>query len=77
LTTHNDRQAAIDYVRKREEELAKSFRLHSSVDPGKITMDELLDDLLASIHHEATKRNYDWILKSVLRPYFGSMLARK
>jgi integrase len=73
----DDRQAAIDHVRKREEELKKSFRLQSSVDPGKITMDDLFDDLLASVQHEPTKQNYDWVLKSVLRPYFGPMLASR
>jgi hypothetical protein len=71
----NERQAAIAYVQQREEELKKSFRLGNSVDPGKTTMDELFDGLLASVHHEPTKRNYDWVLRSVLRPYFGAMLA--
>jgi integrase len=43
--------------------------------PGKVTMDELFDDLLANVPHEPTRKNYDWVLKSHVRPFFGNMLA--
>ncbi len=69
------RQAAIDYVARRVAELEKSARLGKTVDPGRITVNELFDDLLASVVHEPTRRNYEWVLNSHLRPFFGAILA--
>src|SRR5579862_100728 len=40
--------AAISFVAAREAELKKSRALRQSVDPGKITINGLLDDLLAA-----------------------------
>lgn len=71
----NEREAAIEHVRSRKEELEKSFRLRKSVDPGTVTMDELFDDLLAAIQHEPTRVNYKYVVDRHLRPYFGRMLA--
>jgi integrase len=70
-----DRQAAVDYIGRREAELDKSLRLRKSFDPGKITMNELFDDLLANVPHAPTRQNYEWVLNSQIRPYFGTMLA--
>src|SRR6266568_266372 len=53
----DQRQAAIDYVARRTAELDKSARLGKTVDPGRITVNELFDDLLASVPHEPTRRN--------------------
>jgi integrase len=77
-STHSkkeDRQAAIDYIAKRNEELQQSLRLRKSTDPGKITVDELFDDLLASTPHDATRKNYEYVLTSHLRPFFGHRLT--
>jgi integrase len=71
----NEREAAIEHVKSRQEELEKSFRLRKTVDPGTVAMDELFDDLLASVQHEPTRRNYKWVLDRHLRPYFGRILA--
>ncbi len=71
----NQRQAAIDYVVRRAAELEKSARLGKTVDPGRITVNELFDDLLANVAHEPTRRNYQWVVDSRLRPFFGGMLA--
>jgi integrase len=71
----SDRQPAIDYILRREAELEKSMRLRKAFDPGKVTVDELFDDLLANIPHEPTRENYDGVLKSHMRPFFGHMLA--
>jgi integrase len=71
----NQRQAAIDYVARRTAELEKSARLGKVSDPGRITVNELFDDLLANVAHEPTRRNYQWVLASRLRPFFGTMLA--
>ena len=71
----DQRQAAIDYVLRRTAELEKSARLGKTVDPGRITVNELFDDLLASVAHEPTRRNYEWVLTSRLRPFFGAMLT--
>lgn len=70
-----DCQAAIDYIGRREAELEKSRRLRKNFDPGKITMNELFDDLLANVPHEPTRKNYEWVLNSQLRPYFGNLPA--
>jgi hypothetical protein len=66
----DQRQAAIDYVARRTAELDKSARLGKTVDPGRITLNELFDDLLASVAHEPTRKNYEWVLTSRLRPFF-------
>ena len=71
----DERQAAIDYISRRNEELVKSLRLRKVVDPGKVTVDELLDDLLSNTAHEPTRKNYEWVLKTHIRPFFGRMLA--
>ena len=70
-----DRQGAIDYISKRNEELQQSLRLRKSTDPGKITVNQLFDDLLAGIPHDATRVNYQYLLTSHLRPFFGHLLA--
>ena len=69
-----ERQAAIDYIGRREAELEKSRRLRKNFDPGKVTMNELFDDLLANVPHEPTRKNYEWVLNSQLRPDYGSVL---
>jgi integrase len=71
----DQRQAAIDYVARRTVELEKAARLGKTVDPGRITVNELFDDLLASVAHKPTRKNYEWVLNSRLRPFFGAMLA--
>ncbi len=70
-----DRQGAIDYINRREAELDKAKRLRVSTDPGRVTMNELFDDLLAAVPHEPTRRNYEGVLKSHVRPFFGQRLA--
>ena len=69
------RQGAIDYVARRTAELEKSARLGKAVDPGRTTVNELFDVLLASVAHEPTRRNYEWVVNSRLRPFFGPMFA--
>lgn len=69
------RQEAIDYIARRTAELEPSKRLKKTYDPGKVTMDELFDDLLANVPHEPTRKNYAWVIESHLRPYFGHMFA--
>ncbi|MCX6593132.1 MAG: tyrosine-type recombinase/integrase [Acidobacteria bacterium] len=71
----HERQQAIDYIARREEELDKSKRLRITSDPGRITMNELFDDLLAAVPHEPTRKNYEGVLKTHLRPFFGKRLA--
>src|SRR5262245_60675774 len=68
-------QAPMDYVATRNEELEKSVRLRKAVDPGKVTVDELFDDLLSNTAHEPTRENYEWVLQTHVRPFFGHMLA--
>lgn len=70
-----ERQQAIDYIARREAELDKTKRLRVSSDPGKITMNELFDDFLAAVPHEATRKNYTGVLNTHLRPFFGKRLA--
>jgi integrase len=69
------RQDAIAYIAKRTADLEKSARLRKTVDPGRTTVNELFDDLLTSIAHEPTRKNYEWVINSQLRPFFGPMLA--
>lgn len=57
-----DRRGAIEYVARREEELGRARSIGSNVDPGRVTMNELFDDLLACIPHEPTRKNYDSVL---------------
>jgi integrase len=71
----DERQAAIDYVARRDEELKKASGLNQSTDPGRVTMTELFDDLLASLENQGTRENYAYVLKKHVRPYFGGMLA--
>jgi integrase len=71
----DQRQAALDYVARRTAELARSSRLGKTLDPGRVTVNELFDDLLASLAHEPTRRNYEWVLDARLRPFFGTMRA--
>jgi integrase len=66
--------AAIDYVAKRNQELKKSYALNRSIDPGRVTMNQLFDDLLASLENQDTYKNYDCVLKAHVRPYFGEMV---
>src|SRR5450759_2807687 len=47
----------------------------TSVCRERITINELFDDLLASVAHEPTRKNYEWVLTSRLRSFFGAMLA--
>lgn len=68
-------QQAIDYVARRLEELEKTRRLRVAVDPGKVTMDQIFDDLLHAVAHEPTRKNYEGVLKAHLRPFFGHRLA--
>ena len=71
----DDRPGAIAYIERREAELDKGKRLRVSSDPGRITMNELFDDLLAAVPHEPTRRNYEGVLKSHVRPFFGHRFA--
>lgn len=67
--------AAIHYIQTREVELKKAFNLRQSVDPGKITINQLFDDLLEAQENERTRDHYELILEAFLRKYFGKMLA--
>lgn len=71
----DDRRGALDYINRREAELDKAKRLRVSTDPGRVTMNELFDDLLAAVPHEPTRRNYEGVLKSHVRPFFGQRFA--
>ena len=66
---------AFAYIEKRNLELRSPALLRRSVDPSKVTMDELFDDFLAAQQHEPTNQEYEWNLNKNLRPYFGKMLA--
>jgi integrase len=68
-------EAAIHYIAKRESELKRSRSLRQSVDPGRVTINELLDDFLAAQENEDTRDNYMCVTDAFLRPYFGEMLA--
>ena len=65
----------LQYVENREAELKKAFALRQSVDPGKVSINELFDDLLAAQENEDTRKNYESVLQAFLRNYFGEMLA--
>ena len=67
--------AANRYVENREAELKKAFHLRQSVDPGKVTINELFNDLLAAQDNDDTRKNYRSVLEAFLREYFGEMLA--
>ena len=67
--------AAIDYVAKQNAELKQTYSLNQSVDPSRVTMNQLFDDLLVSLENQTTYKTYDCVLKAHVRPYFGSMLA--
>jgi hypothetical protein len=71
----NEREAAIAHVASRREELDKTSRLRTNIDPGSVTMNDLFDDLLAAVQHEPTRRNYKYVVDRHLRPYFGRILA--
>jgi integrase len=71
----SERQAAIDYVARRNDELKKTYCLNQSIDPNRITMNQLFDDLLASLENQGTHKTYDYVLKAHIRPYFGEMRA--
>jgi len=71
----DQRQQAIDYVNRRVAELEKTKRLRVAVDPGKVTMNQLFDDFLAAVMHDPTRKNYEGVLKSHVRPFFGHRLA--
>src|SRR4051812_38185734 len=47
---------ALRHIERREAELQKTYRLRSHVDPGKVTVSDLLDDYLASLSNEYTKK---------------------
>ena len=68
-------QQAIDYINHRVEELEKTKRLRLAVDPGKVTMNQLFDDFLASVPHDPTRKNYEGVMKAHVRPFFGHRLA--
>ena len=70
-----DLPAAKAFFTHREEELEQSFRLGQSVDPGKIKVNELLDDLLESLDSEDTRKNYTQVVTAHVRPFFGHFLA--
>ncbi len=70
-----DRQQAMNYVVRREEELGRSRSAGTIVDPRQVTMGELFEDLLQSIPHEPTRRNYASVINAHLRPFFGPKLA--
>jgi integrase len=72
-----DRQGAIDYVEKRNRELGNAFDLRQTTDPAKITMDELFDEMLETLHNEGTRENYECVLKANVRPFFGHRLAHE
>jgi len=72
-----DREGAIDYIERREAELERTRRAGSTIDPGKVTMNELFDDLLQSTPHEATRKNYEFVIDAHLRGFFGKMLAKE
>ena len=66
---------AIAYFDRRRAELEQSFRLRRSTDPGQIKMNELFDDLLASLENEDTKKNYQQVLDAHVRPFFGDHIS--
>jgi integrase len=70
-----DLRAAKAFFARRAEQLERSFRLRQSVDPGKVRVDELLDDLLESLDSEDTRKNYRQVLTAHVRPFFGHFLA--
>jgi len=72
-----DRLGAIDYAEKRNRELGNAFDLRQSTDPAKITMDDLFDDMLDTVNNEATRENYECVLKANVRPFFGHRLAQE
>jgi integrase len=68
------RGAAVQYAENREAELKKAFASRQSVDPGKVSINDLFDDLLAAQENEDTRKNYESVLQAFLRNYFGEML---
>ena len=42
-----------------QSELEKSARLGKTVDPGRITVNELFDDLLSNVAHEPTRLKFE------------------
>lgn len=72
-----DRQAALDYVDKRNRELGNAFELRQNTDPAKVTVGELLDGLLDSLQNDDTRRDYSCILKANVRPFFAHRLAQE
>jgi len=71
----NEPEAAIAQIARRREELDKTSRLRTNIDPGTVTMNELFDGLLAAVQHAPTRKNYKYVVDRHLRPYFGRMLA--
>src|ERR1035437_3054777 len=69
------RGAAVQHAENREAELKKAFAFRQSVDPGKVSINDLFDDLLAAQENEDTRKNYESVLEAFLRNYFGEMLA--
>ena len=71
-----DRAQAIAYVERRNRELGNVFQQHQSTDPGKVTLAELFEDLLATIHNEDVLENYRCVIDANLLPFFAHRLAR-
>jgi integrase len=72
-----DRQGAIDHVEKRNRELGNAFELCQSTDPARITMGELFNDMLETLHNDGTRENYECVLRANVRPFFGHRLAQE
>src|SRR5262245_13819004 len=59
---------ALEYIKRREEELDKTYQLRSSTDPGKVTVNELLKDYLASLANPYTGKVNTYNIEAHVRP---------
>jgi integrase len=75
--SEKDRQAAIDYVERRNRELGNARELRQTTDPAKITVAELLDDFLYAQPNEEARKHCEYLLIANIRPFFAQRLAQE